>query len=115
MAQRAADPFPAKPARLLVGYPPGALPDTTARIIAQRLSDALGQQFIIENRPGAGGALACELVAKSTPDGYTLLIEDLGQSTINMALYPKLPYDRLRDFAPVSSLGTSPFFLAAHA
>lgn len=114
-AQRAAESFPTKPVRLLVGYPPGGLPDTTARIIAQRLSEALGQQFIIENRPGAGGALACEFVAKSAPDGYTLLIADLGQAAINMALYPKLPYDTLRDFAPISSLGTSPFFLAAHA
>lgn len=114
-AQRAAESFPAKPVRFLVGYPPGGLPDTTARIIAQRLSEAMGQQFIIENRPGAGGSLACELVAKSAPDGYTLLIADLGQAAINMALYPKLPYDTLRDFAPISLLGTSSFFLAVHA
>ena len=105
--------YPNKPVRLMVGYPPGGLPDTTARIVAQRLSDALGQQFIIENRPGAGGALACEAVAKAPPDGYTLLIADIGQASINMALYPKLPYDTLRDFAPISTLGSSPFFLAA--
>ncbi|HYF17997.1 MAG TPA: tripartite tricarboxylate transporter substrate binding protein [Ramlibacter sp.] len=114
-AQRAPDAYPNRPVRLLVGYPPGGLPDTTARIVAQRLSDSLGQQFVIDNRPGAGGALACEAAAKSLPDGYTLVIVDLGQSAINMALYPKLPYDTLRDFTPVSLLGTSPFFLAAHA
>lgn len=110
-----AERYPSKPVRLLVGYPPGGLPDTTARIVAARLSESMGQQFVIDNRPGAGGSLACEAAAKSTPDGYTLVTVDLGQSAINMALYPKLPYDTLRDFAPVSLLGTSPFFLAANS
>jgi tripartite-type tricarboxylate transporter receptor subunit TctC len=85
-----------------------------ARIVAPKRSEAFGQQFVIENRPGAGGALACEAAAKAAPDGYTLAVVDIGQSAINLALYPKLPYDTLRDFAPVSLLGTSPFFLAAH-
>ena len=111
----AAQTYPTKPVRLLVGYPPGGFPDTMARIIAPKLSDAFGQQFVIENRPGAGGALACEIAAKAAPDGHTLVIVDIGQSAINLALYPKLPYDTLRDFAPVSLLGTSPFFLAAHS
>ncbi len=115
IAQRAGESYPAKPVRFLVGYPPGGLPDTTARVIAPRLSESMGQQFIIENRPGAGGAIACEFVAKSAPDGYTLLIADLGQSAINLALYPKLGYDTLRDFAPVSLVGTSPFFLAVNS
>jgi tripartite-type tricarboxylate transporter receptor subunit TctC len=110
-----AQAYPSKPVRVLVGYPPGGLPDTMARLIAARLSESLGQQVLIDNRPGAGGSLACEAAAKSPPDGYTLVAVDLGQSAINMALYPKLPYDTLRDFTPVSLLGTSPFFLAAHA
>ncbi len=114
-AQRAPDAYPNKPVRLLVGYPPGGLPDTTARIIAQRLSDTLGQQFVVDNRPGAGGALSVEAASKAPSDGYTLAIVDIGQSSINMALYPKLPYDTLRDFTPVSLLGTSPFFLAANS
>jgi tripartite-type tricarboxylate transporter receptor subunit TctC len=109
-----AQSYPSKPVRLLVGYPPGGFPDTMARIVAPKLSEAFGQQFVIENRPGAGGALACEAAAKAAPDGYTLAVVDIGQSAINLALYPKLPYDTLRDFAPVSLLGTSPFFLAAH-
>ena len=113
-AQRAMDAYPARPVKMMVGYPPGGLPDTTARLIAQRLSESTGQQFIIENKPGASGALACELVARSAPDGHTLLIADIGQAAINMALYPKLAYDTLRDFAPISTLGTSRFFLAVH-
>ena len=109
-----AQSYPTKPVRILVGYPPGGFPDTMARIMAPKLSDAFGQQFLIENRPGAGGALACEMAAKAAPDGYTLVAVDIGQSAINLALYPKLPYDTLRDFTPISLLGTSPFFLAAH-
>ena len=109
-----AESYPAKPVRLLVGYPPGGFPDTMARIVAPKLSEAFGQQFVIENRPGAGGSLACEIAAKAAPDGYTLVVVDIGQSAINLALYPHLQYDTLRDFAPVSLLGTSPFFLAAH-
>jgi tripartite-type tricarboxylate transporter receptor subunit TctC len=110
-----AQAYPSKPVRMLVGYPPGGLPDIMARLVAARLSESTGQQFLIDNRPGAGGALACEAAAKSAPDGYTLVIVDLGQSAINMALYPKLPYDTLRDFTPVSLLGTSPIFLAAYS
>ena len=109
-----AQAYPSKPVRFMVGYPPGGLPDTTARVIANRLSETMGQQFLIENRPGAGGSIACEAVAKAPPDGYTLLIADLGQSAINLALYPKLGYDTLRDFAPISLVGTSPFFLAVN-
>jgi tripartite-type tricarboxylate transporter receptor subunit TctC len=110
-----AQAFPTKPIRLMVGYPPGGLPDTTARLLAQRMTESLGQQVLIENRPGAGGSLACEVVAKASPDGYTLLIADLGQAAINLALYPNLPYDTLRDFAPITSIGNSPFFLAAYS
>jgi tripartite-type tricarboxylate transporter receptor subunit TctC len=107
-------PFPSKPIRLIVPYPPGGLPDTLARMVGQRLTESIGQPVIVENRPGAGGIQGAELVAKAAPDGHTLLVADLGQTAINLALYPKLPYDTLRDFAPVSMLGTAPFFLAVH-
>ena len=95
-------------------YVPGGLPDTLARAVGQRMAEGLGQQIIVENKPSAGGILGAEFVAKSPADGYTLLVADLGQTAINPAIYPKLPYDTLRDFAPVTMLGTSPFFLAAH-
>ena len=106
--------FPVKPVRFIVPYVPGGLPDTMARLVGQRLSETMGQQVIVENRPSAGGIQAAEHVARSAADGYTLLVADLGQTAINPALYPKPPYDTLRDFAPVSMLGTSPFFLAVH-
>jgi tripartite-type tricarboxylate transporter receptor subunit TctC len=110
----AAQDYPAKPVRMVVPYAAGGLPDTMTRIIAQRLSDSFGQQFVIENRAGAGGIAACELVAKSAADGYTLLVADVAQTAINPALYAKLPYDPIKDFAPVSIMGTSAQFLAAH-
>jgi tripartite-type tricarboxylate transporter receptor subunit TctC len=85
------------------------------RIAGQRMTEILRQQVVVDNRPGAGGIAGCELVAKASPDGYTLLIADVGQTAINPALYAKLPYDTLRDFAPVSLMGTSGQFLVAHA
>jgi tripartite-type tricarboxylate transporter receptor subunit TctC len=110
-----AQPYPVRPVRVVVPYAAGGLPDTMARLVAQRLTENLGQQFIVDNRPGAGGIGACEVVAKSAPDGHTLLIADTPQTAVNLALYPKLPYSTLRDFAPVSIIGTSTQFLAAHA
>ena len=107
--------YPAKAVRMVVPYAAGGLPDTMTRIVAQRLGDTFAQQFVIENRPGAGGIAACELVAKSNADGYTLLIADVAQTAINPALYAKLPYDPIRDFAPVSIMGTSAQFLVAHS
>jgi len=110
----AQESWPSRPVRLVVPYVAGGLPDTMARAVGQRMAETIGQQVVVENRPGAGGIQATEHVAKSAGDGYTLLVADLGQTAINPALYPKLPYDTLRDLAPVSMLGTSPFFLAAH-
>ena len=107
--------YPTKPVRIVVPYAAGGLPDTMARLVAQRLTESLRQPFIVDNRPGAGGIGACELVAAATPDGYTLLVADTPQTAINLALYAKLPYDTLRDFAPVSIIGTSTQFLTAHA
>src|SRR5258706_2330252 len=109
-----AQDYPAKSVRMVVPYAAGGLPDTMTRIITQRLSETFGQQFIVENRAGAGGIAACELVAKSAADGYTLLVADVAQTAINPALYSKLPYDPIKDFAPLSIMGTSAQFLAAH-
>jgi len=110
-----AQDYPTKPIRVVVPYAAGGLPDTMTRIASQRLIETFGQQVVVDNRPGAGGIGACELVAKSNPDGYTLLIADVAQTAINPALYSKLPYDSLRDFAAVSLMGTSAQFLVAHA
>ena len=110
-----AQDFPTRPIRAVVPYAAGGLPDTMTRIAGQRMTEILGQQIVVDNRAGAGGIAGSELVANATPDGYTLLIADVAQTAINPALYAKLPYDTLRDFAPVSLMGTSGQFLVAHA
>jgi len=107
--------YPTKPMRVVVPYAAGGLPDTMTRLVATRLTETLKQQFVIDNRPGAGGIGACELVARASADGYTLLVADVGQTAINPALYARLPYDPVKDFAPVSIMGTSAQFIAAHA
>jgi tripartite-type tricarboxylate transporter receptor subunit TctC len=107
--------YPTRNIRAVVPYAAGGLPDTMTRIVAQRLIEILGQNLVVDNRAGAGGIAGCELVANATPDGYTLLIADVAQTAINPALYAKLPYDTLRDFAPVSLMGTSGQFLVAHS
>lgn len=109
-----AQQYPAKPVKMIVPYSPGGLPDTMARLVAQRLSESLKQGVIVENRPGAGGIVGSEAVAKAPPDGYTLLVADVGQLAVNPALYPKLPYDPVKDYAPVSMIGIAPLFLVAH-
>jgi len=106
--------WPARPPRMVVPYAAGGLPDTMARLLGQRLAESLGQNMLVDNRPGAGGIAGSDLVAKSPPDGYTLLVADVGQVAINPHLYEKLPYDPLKDFAPVSLIGTSTLFLVAH-
>jgi tripartite-type tricarboxylate transporter receptor subunit TctC len=98
-----AEAYPTHPARVLSGFPPGGVSDTYARLIAQWLSDHLGQQFIVENRPGAGGNLAAESVAKSSPDGYTLLLTTSADAW-NATLYNNLNYKIVRDFAPVATM-----------
>jgi tripartite-type tricarboxylate transporter receptor subunit TctC len=114
-APASAQAYPVRAVRMVVPYAAGGLPDTMARLVAQRLTETLGQQFVVDNRPGAGGIAACELVVKANADGHTLLIADTPQTAVNLALYAKLSYDTLRDFAPVSIIGTSTQFLAAHA
>jgi len=100
-----AQSFPTKPIRFLVPFGPGGVGDITARVAAQKMSESLGQQVIVDNRPGAGGIVASQVVAKAEPDGYTMLLLNNAHA-ISMALFKSLPYDTLKDFAPVGSLGT---------
>jgi tripartite-type tricarboxylate transporter receptor subunit TctC len=104
----AAAAFPDRPLRLIVPFPAGGAADTMARGLAQRLGTELGQQVIVDNRGGAGGAPAAEAVVKSAPDGYTLFFGTMGTQAINPALYPKLRYDPLKDFAPISLTHVTP-------
>jgi len=97
-----AQDFPTKPIRMVVPYAPGGLPDTMTRIIGPKMSEALGQQIVVENRPGAGGISGTEIVARSPADGYTLLIADVGQLAINPHLFKPLPYDPLKDRCPMT-------------
>ena len=108
-----AQTYPVKPIRLLFGYTAGGAGDVGARLLAQKLSEILGQNVVVENRPGAGGAIADEAVAKAPADGYTLLYA-AGSTTILPALRPKLPYNVERDFAPVSMVVATSFALAVH-
>jgi tripartite-type tricarboxylate transporter receptor subunit TctC len=105
--------YPTRPVRMLVGFPPGGGTDIAARLLAPKLSEYLGQQFVVENRPGATTNIATDLVAKSAPDGHTLLFTT-SAIAINMSLYKNLPFDALRDFAPVSVFAEAPNLLVAH-
>ncbi len=109
-----AQDFPSRPVKIVVPYAPGGAADVVGRIVAQEMQAIAGQQFIIENRPGGGGITGVEFVVKSPADGYTLLSADAGHWAINAALYPKLPYDALRDLAPVGMITTLSLFLVAH-
>ncbi|HVE51225.1 MAG TPA: tripartite tricarboxylate transporter substrate binding protein [Casimicrobiaceae bacterium] len=106
--------YPNRPIRLVVPYPPAALTDLLARAIAERLSSGLGQPVVVENKPGAGTLVGAEFVAKSPPDGYTLLMATSTTLGISPALYPKSPIDPVRDFAPIAQVGSVNFFLIAH-
>jgi tripartite-type tricarboxylate transporter receptor subunit TctC len=105
--------YPARPVRILVGFPPGGTTDICARLIAQWLSDRLGQPFIVENKPGAGTHIATETVARAPADGYTLLMAT-ASNAINATLYERLNYNFLRDLAPVVGIMRSPFVLEVH-
>jgi tripartite-type tricarboxylate transporter receptor subunit TctC len=105
--------YPTHPVRIISGFPPGGISDTYARLIAQWLSEHLGQQFFVENRPGAGGMLAAETVAKSAPDGHTLLLTTSADAW-NDSLYEKLNFDIVRDFAPVATISRGPGVLVVY-
>jgi tripartite-type tricarboxylate transporter receptor subunit TctC len=106
--------YPQKPVRVLVGLVPGGNPDVLARMVAARLSESFGQQFIVENRPGMSSGIAADVVAKSAPDGHAIFIGDSGVVTTNPHLYKSLPYDPFRDLAPVSLAVVVPMWLVVH-
>src|SRR5229473_1184151 len=106
-AQEDPSKYPTRPVHIIVGFSAGGGNDIIARIFGQKLSESLGQPVIVENKPGGGAIVATEYVAKSPPDGYTLLMSASGIS-INPAVYAKLPYDAIKDFVPVSELGSFP-------
>ena len=105
--------YPAKPVKLVVPFPSGSATDQVARLTGQQLQEALKQPFVVENKPGAQGAIAAEFVAKSAPDGYTLLVTTNTPQAANVSLFKKLPYDPVKDFEPVIRLSTTSFMLMA--
>jgi len=109
-----AQPYPSKPVRVIVPFSPGGVADSSARVVSERLGARLGQSLVVENRPGAAGNIGTAAVAASAPDGYTLLLGFDGTMVINPHVYAKLPFDTLRDFAPVSKLGDATLILVAH-
>ena len=109
-----AQSYPSKPVRYVVAFAAGDSPDIVARMVGDRLSRMWDQQVVVENRTGAGGTIAGNFVAKSPPDGYTLFHCNIASNAIALALYAKLPYDGLRDFAPISRIGMTPNALNVH-
>src|SRR6266851_4797964 len=113
-AAQAEDGYPSRPVRMVVSFAAGGPTDAVARIMGARMADLLGQQFLIENKTGAGGNIGADLVAKSAPDGYTLLMATVSTHAINPGLYRKMPYDPVRDFAPIGQVGVTPCVLTVH-
>ena len=109
-----AQPWPSKPVRIIVPYPPGGTSDILARALAPGLQGALGQPVVVENKPGATGNLGADYVAKSPPDGYTLLLADIGSLAISPSVFAALPFDPVKDFAPVIMVAYSPHLLVVH-
>jgi tripartite-type tricarboxylate transporter receptor subunit TctC len=109
-----AQSYPTKPIRVVIPWPIGGITDVITRAVALHLSDAFGQQVIVDNRPGAGGTLGAGLVAKAPPDGYTLLMHDVASHSISANLYSKLPYDILKDFEPITLVAGSPMLLVVN-
>ena len=109
-----AESYPARPIHIVVPYAPGGLSDVVARKLGGALGEALGQSVVVDNRPGASAIIGCELVARAAPDGYTLLMISSGNLTTNPSLFATLPYDTLRDFAPVSNIGYAAYLLDVH-
>jgi len=111
----AQDRWPSKPITYIVPFPPGGTTDVLARIIGQKLGAALGTTIVVENKPGAGGNVGSEVVAKAAPDGYTILGGTISSHAINVSLYPKLPYDPVTSFQPITLIGTNPNILVVNA
>ena len=108
MYAQSSNDWPTKPIRFVVPYPPGGPLDTMARVLAEQVKPTLGQSVIVENRPGAGGNIGADLIAKAQPDGYTLVMGAVATHAINPALYSKIPYDAVRDFAPIALVASVP-------
>ena len=106
--------YPSKPIRMIVPSAPGSGPDIMARAIGQKLTEALGQAIVIDDKPGAGGIIGSVAAAKAPPDGYTLIMSNAGAHTVNPGLYAKLPYDPVKDFAPVTLVALAPNILIVH-
>ena len=106
--------YPSKPIHVVVGFPPGGGNDIIARLVGAKMQESWGQPVVIENKPGANSIIATEFVAKSAPDGYTLLVNATGGMSVNPVLYEKLPYDSLKDFVPISMVGSFPLVLAVN-
>lgn len=113
-AHAGAQNYPAKPVRVIVPYPPGGGNDTLGRLFAAKLGERLGQPFVVENRPGAGATIGTEAAAKSAPDGYTLLLSSIATHALSPNLYSRVPYDPVRDFAPITLLGIAPTVLVVN-
>jgi tripartite-type tricarboxylate transporter receptor subunit TctC len=114
IAPASAQTYPSKPVRIIVPTSPGGITDTLARALAQRLTESFGQTVIVENRPAGAGQIGMDFVAKSAPDGYTLMVNSDAAFVVNPHLYSRLPYDPINDFIPVSGLGISPQALVLH-
>jgi len=113
-AQAPGAAFPDKPMRIVVTFTPGGAPDILARMLAERFIAAWGQSVLVDNRPGAGGNTGADFVAKAAPDGHTIVVGTVGTHSINGALYAKMPYDMVKDFAPITLLATTPNMLVVH-
>jgi len=111
---KAEDKYPSKPVRIVVSFSAGGPTDTVARVMGAKMADLLGQQFVVENKVGAGGNIGADLVAKAPPDGYTLLMATVSTHAINPGLYKNMPYDPVRDFAPIGQVGVTPTLLGVH-
>ena len=113
-ATAVAQSYPARAVRMLVPFPPGGPNDILARVLAQKMSESAGQQFVVDNRGGAGGIIGTEMAAKAAPDGYTILLSGTAALSINPSLHAKLPYDPVKDFTPISLIATAPSILVSH-
>ena len=110
----AATGYPSRPIRLIVPFPPGGSTDILARVLGEKLAQGLAQPVVIDNRPGAGGSIGAEAVARAAPDGYTLMMGHLGTLAVNPAIYKNLPYDPVKSFAPVSLTAIVPSVLVVN-